>query len=191
MVRLMVSVEQIHKHPLDLDLDIDPLHFQLEDEQFRFTSPITGHLHFRLVGHQIQGTGRVKTPVEGSCVRCLAPAVFPLEIPVNEFWMHQSEMGRRDPKHNPDALTLVHTFTGEEIDLTEPLRELIMTELPERPYCSPECKGICPDCGVNLNQESCHCDALTVQQRAESKLPEWKKALKDLKLSGSPSAGAE
>ena len=44
------------------------------------------------------------------------------------------------------------------IDLTDQIRqEVILSEIPLKPVCSDNCKGLCPNCGENLNKKSCGC----------------------------------
>ncbi len=45
----------------------------------------------------------------------------------------------------------------EAIDLTPDMREDIILAFPNYPVCSPECRGLCPRCGVNLNETTCSC----------------------------------
>jgi uncharacterized protein len=51
----------------------------------------------------------------------------------------------------------VYGFTGDQIDLTECLRDHIMLALPMKLLCSPTCRGFCPECGSNLNFTACVC----------------------------------
>lgn len=43
------------------------------------------------------------------------------------------------------------------LDLTEVLRQYLLTALPLKPICAPECRGLCPGCGTNLNSGACTC----------------------------------
>ena len=63
---------------------------------------------------------------------------------------------------------------GVEVDLEPLLREQLVLAVPIKPVCQPECKGICPNCGTDLNKKACGCNI---------ELPEtnpWKRALKQL-----------
>ncbi len=46
---------------------------------------------------------------------------------------------------------------GETVDLTEDVRDDILLVFPQRLLCSPECRGLCPECGQNLNVRECAC----------------------------------
>ena len=45
----------------------------------------------------------------------------------------------------------------EELDITDDLRAEILLELPTNILCSEDCKGLCPHCGINLNESTCNC----------------------------------
>lgn len=51
----------------------------------------------------------------------------------------------------------VYGYEGEEIDLTPLFREQIILAVPFAPLCSEECRGLCPQCGADRNQETCDC----------------------------------
>jgi uncharacterized protein len=58
-------------------------------------------------------------------------------------------------------------YQGNTIDLEQPVRDAIVLSVPMRFLCSPECKGLCPVCGANLNRGKCACS-----QRPTD--PRWK-----------------
>lgn len=60
------------------------------------------------------------------------------------------------------------TEDQEELDITPQVRESILLSLPMKPLCNPDCKGLCPYCGKDLNIESCECKQKKVD-------PRWKK----------------
>ncbi|MCG8608597.1 DUF177 domain-containing protein [bacterium] len=52
-----------------------------------------------------------------------------------------------------------------EIDLADGVRESLLLSVPLKSVCSDECKGLCPQCGANLNAESCHCSLARTDPR--------------------------
>lgn len=48
-------------------------------------------------------------------------------------------------------------YVGDEIDLTPLVRDTILLTIPVKPLCSPDCRGLCPHCGKNLNEGDCEC----------------------------------
>jgi uncharacterized protein len=100
-----------------------------------------------------------------------------MRVKVDEIWMKNEIDEEMDEEFNAEE-PLTRAYFGEDIELDEAFRELILSELPDRPLCDPECKGLCPGCGVNLNTESCRCTAEVRMVRQEEQLPEWKRVLK-------------
>ena len=58
-------------------------------------------------------------------------------------------------------------YEGEEIDLSPLVQEQIILALPTRPLCRESCKGLCPQCGVNLNVQTCTCATVVDDPRLE------------------------
>ncbi|HKV55600.1 MAG TPA: DUF177 domain-containing protein [Candidatus Binataceae bacterium] len=56
-------------------------------------------------------------------------------------------------------------YEGEEIDLSPLIREQVLLALTERPLCREECRGLCPHCGANLNEQDCGCTAAAFDPR--------------------------
>jgi len=65
-------------------------------------------------------------------------------------------------------------YEGEEVDLGPLIREQVLLALPTRPLCRDDCRGLCPQCGINLNHAECGCRVETFDPRLE--------ALRSLKL---------
>ena len=111
-------------------------------------------------GHTVLVTGVISTKWHGSCRRCLADVGGDLSLEI-------SEMYQKNPEDE-----LIYPIANGMIDLEPLVRDAIVTELPLTPLCSSDCRGICPDCGADLNQEKCSCNP--------SVDPRWK-ALDNLK----------
>jgi uncharacterized protein len=55
-----------------------------------------------------------------------------------------------------------------ELDVSQEIRDLVLLNLPFQVFCSPDCKGLCPRCGANLNSESCRCAEAEADPRWEA-----------------------
>jgi uncharacterized protein len=114
---------------------------------------VSGHADREARGLRVRG--RLETRLTLTCSRCLEPFSFPVgsrfdvtystEVPVED----EVELGGRD-------LTVVH-LEGDTVDLAEMAREQVLLEVPMAPVCRPDCRGLCPRCGANLNQGACGC----------------------------------
>jgi uncharacterized protein len=62
---------------------------------------------------------------------------------------------------------IVHRpLTSDDIvDLTPEIRESILLEIPQKPLCRADCKGLCPVCGIDRNNQICNCAPEAVDLR--------------------------
>ena len=81
------------------------------------------------------------------CSRCLEPVSVPVEAEVDALFARQP-----DPD-DPD----LYSFEASTLELEDAVRDALLLELPLQFFCSPDCKGLCPVCGVNLNKVACTC----------------------------------
>jgi uncharacterized protein len=115
-------------------------------------------------GILIQGTLHAQTSV--ACTRCLAPLELPYEVEFSELFVHPASPDKNDPY-------VVHE--GGYIDLTPIMREEAILAIPMRVLCSPDCKGLCPECGQNLNEGTCDC----ARERIDPRLAPLRALLED------------
>ena len=96
--------------------------------------------------------GTVTAPWRGLCRRCASPIEGMLSIPVRERF---SEPDVRGGREDDEAYPIV----GDELDLGPMVRDAVVLELPLAPLCREQCRGLCPQCGTDLNEGSCDCVA--------------------------------
>lgn len=125
------------------------------DEAFRLAAPaaIAAVLHkdddrFRLVG-------RLTTTIELTCSRCAEPFTMPVGAAFELRFLPQALAGNKDVDPDDDPTTTF--YTDDRIDLGQVVREQCYLALPMKPLCTPDCQGLCPQCGTNLNTERCAC----------------------------------
>ncbi|HEV7734974.1 MAG TPA: DUF177 domain-containing protein, partial [Candidatus Binatia bacterium] len=56
-------------------------------------------------------------------------------------------------------------YDGDEIDVSAIVHEQTILALPTRPLCAEECRGLCPQCGTNLNADPCGCSVTATDPR--------------------------
>lgn len=83
-----------------------------------------------------------------SCSRCLEPISKQETIAVKEQFAQDKEAAESDN---------VYYFYGDFIEIDECIREQIVLSIPMKILCQDRCKGLCPECGKNLNREACTC----------------------------------
>jgi len=98
-------------------------------------------------------TGRISTGYEGECARCLQPVREELDIPLTETFRSVSSA---DDPDDGDS----YRYEGNQLEIGQAIRDNLLTVIPQRLLCRDDCRGLCPDCGANLNEKECDC-ALT------------------------------
>ncbi|WP_422657341.1 YceD family protein [Paenibacillus sp. EC2-1] len=104
--------------------------------------------------------GRLKGQLEITCSRCLKPVTEQLDIPFHEVFQPVE-----DPDKHQDDKEDITYVKGESVDLAEYVEEAFVLYLPLAPVCSEDCKGLCPNCGKDLNEGSCNCDTEVIDPR--------------------------
>ncbi|MBC7327455.1 DUF177 domain-containing protein [bacterium] len=151
---------------------IIPYHFEeeIEVDGVELLEPVVADFKFSNTNRSIIIEGEFYTSIMAECVRCLEHFKMPLKSAFREAYTRQDLA--LDAKGNliTDDEDIRSIFEGHILDLTELLRQNIILALPVAPLCSPDCKGLCPICGKNLNEGECQCN----KQRID---PRWRKLL--------------
>jgi uncharacterized protein len=100
---------------------------------------------------QVLARGTLDTRVHRECRRCLEPVTVPVHVRVDLVWSVPDEFGEDDGEIR--LLDPVAT----ELDLGEVLREELVLASPVYALCREDCRGLCPRCGLNRNEEQCDC----------------------------------
>ena len=108
----------------------------------RFTAAV--HVGRTAQGLLLTGECSARTVVE--CVRCLRPFWQPLQWTMSEVYAFSEK------STSESGLTLPEDF---QIDLAPLIREYALLEIPIKPICRRDCRGLCPICGQDLNVRDC------------------------------------
>jgi uncharacterized protein len=108
------------------------------DRHIRVNGPISYDFFVQVVSHELIVQGTLRLPVALQCARC---ADFYSTILADSSFLRAYKF----------------TEGQKSVDLTADIRESILLEVPPVSYCSPDCRGLCPYCGINLNQGACQC----------------------------------
>ena len=114
---------------------------------------------------EIRIRGVLSVTMAAPCDRCLEAATFPVEKRFDLDYHPADEITGGGEDEIEEVETEVAYYEGDRLDLNEVLREVVLLALPMQLVCSETCKGICPSCGLNRNQQSCDCQERTVDDR--------------------------
>ena len=130
------------------------------DDDYRVTAPVDlrmvvqkDHDRFRLVG-------TVVTALELGCSRCLEPFALPIDRRFDLRYLpstaHEAAGEKPEAEVEDDDVAITF-YRDDRIDLRALVREQFYLALPMKPLCSEECRGLCSQCGTNLNAGTCDC----------------------------------
>jgi uncharacterized protein len=123
----------------------------------KLSRPINVVLDVNRRTDHIRVEGRIEGALDVTCHRCLSVFSYPIDERVDVYLVEEDPDAREDEKELEADELLHEFFDGEVIDIDQLVAEQIFLSLPVKVLCSEECKGICPRCGVNLNEEACRC----------------------------------
>ncbi|HEX8089690.1 MAG TPA: DUF177 domain-containing protein [Blastocatellia bacterium] len=122
-------------------------------------------------GDEVRVVGHLKATVEIACDRCLKPLTMPVDQSFDLLYVPPAKTSE-EKELGDDDLSIAF-YQDEAIDVDDLVREQVELALPMARLCGEECRGLCPECGANLNEGDCLCS----DERVD---PRWG-ALKELK----------
>ena len=158
---LQLDLTRLGRHGDEhIDRTFEPSVFAADDAEYRVVAPV----HLVLDVHRLQRdgdvfrlTGAVETRLELGCSRCLEPFEIPVQSAFELRYLPQAHnAGEGEREIEEDDLTTAY-YADQTIDLGALMAEQFQLALPMKPLCTDACKGLCPECGVNLNTTTCDC----------------------------------
>ncbi len=154
----MVSLADFPKEGMSISGDIPLESAAFPEDIVASVEGISLDMRITKVEKSFRLHGKLNWKLNLLCGRCLDP--FPSSGSVD------IRHGLQHPVQDPDPDTF--TYAGEEFDLHGMVRELVELNLPMKPLCSEDCRGLCPACGKNLNRETCACAPAVPDARWEA-----------------------
>lgn len=172
-----INIKDLEDGPVHLKVNTTSEDLDLVDPEFKF-SHVDGDVEFSLVRPRVVARGTLETTATSHCVRCLTEAVIPVKARVDATYENEKQIRETRGDIVAPEEQIITPFNGDWIQPEPELREAILLELPTLPLCKPDCMGLCPKCGANLNEGPCECD------KSDEDVSPWKTALKGLNLDG-------
>lgn len=134
-----INVDRIPPEGLNIAEKLDPhkISLDLDSQGIDFIESIDAKARVRKSGAEVFIDVSLESPVEYTCSRCLAKFkdIFKKDFNVN-----------------------YEVKPGDVLEVDEDIRQEMMLDYPMKVMCKPDCKGLCPNCGQNLNVAKCECE---------------------------------
>lgn len=126
---------------------------------FRQVEPLDVRATAELVDNQIRIYGTFHTRLELVCARCLETVVEEVSKNFDLFYKPMNAIARDEEVRLKLDDTEMAFFEGDGLFLADVLAEQVNLSLPMKVICRSDCRGLCPHCGANMNQEECRCES--------------------------------
>jgi uncharacterized protein len=162
---MLIEIQELELHPVEFREEFSPGVIDLGPDLQQLTplrsegraDLVEEHHGKHKVIQDIRLKGKLDTSIEVACARCLEPVVHELK---REFELLYRPLGS-DAGHEElsvtDAEAEIGYYQGMGLLLEDTLREQVLLAVPLKTVCREECKGLCPQCGKNLNEGPCSC----------------------------------
>lgn len=146
---LVVNAVELLRRPgstKDIDVVVSSEDFEFNDSRID-DQPVHVRLHLEALSDGIAVSGVATGHWHGECKRCLSSVHESADIEIDELYQVTVT--------DPDAFPI----DADQLMLLPMVRENILIAVPQFLLCRPDCKGLCPQCGVDLNVGTCSCEA--------------------------------
>jgi uncharacterized protein len=150
---LNLSLSAVARGPVRIQEEIPPDHPAWDGSGIALEEPLKVDLEARPVGEGVLVRGEMRTVLSAECRRCLTPLSVPLEDTVDLLYEPLSE----DEEVELGGEVYPIPALGDRLDLGPAIRELLLLRRSEFVVCSEHCRGLCSQCGTDLNVGACEC----------------------------------
>ena len=128
-----------------------------DGEAYRIVAPVDLAFEIHKDKEKFRLVGRVRTQLELGCSRCLEPFRLPVDAPFDIRYLPLANASAEGEREVAEEDLETSYYQDDQIDLDGLLREQFYLALPMKPLCEENCRGLCPQCGINLNTAACDC----------------------------------
>jgi len=152
-----IPISEIPEEGLPLSYSEEPAELDLAVPGARFLQPVAVDLILVKAARVINATGRIRASVMCECVRCLSPFLVPLDIPVATQFLPAPPPLPPGEYQMPSEEAEDYYYQDDAVGLADLVRQEVILAVPFSPQCRADCRGLCPQCGQDLNVGTCAC----------------------------------
>jgi uncharacterized protein len=148
---MRINVSELLKGPVGSSCEVR-INESIEDETL---DHVEGSMTLTRTNRGILIKGTVTVTIEGTCNRCLEPAITRTRLDIVEEVLQDNTLS--GGLSSPNRSENYSIYSNQILDLNEIIDQYARLATPMKLLCQPDCAGICPLCGHNLNQGTCTC----------------------------------
>ena len=138
---------------LDIRAEIPSDDPSWEGTELRFSAPLSVFGQVQSIpSGEVLARIRLQSFMAQECRRCLEPVRVRVDEELALLFVPPDESAGADE----ESVRLLPDGPGD-LDLADAIREELILSLSTLALCRPDCKGLCPRCGINLNEDRCEC----------------------------------
>ncbi len=165
---MFLDLKELALHKIRIQKSYAPGTLDLRAGESRQIEPLEVRATAELLEGQVRIAGDLRTRLEMVCARCLEPVVEEVNRDFDLFYKQVSLLPREEEVRLKAGDAEIGFFEGEGLFLADVLAEQVLLALPMKVICRSDCRGLCPQCGANLNGEECRCESHAADPRLAS-----------------------
>ncbi|HYL61984.1 MAG TPA: DUF177 domain-containing protein [Candidatus Methylomirabilis sp.] len=162
---VFLDVKELAVRKLRLRKSFAPGSIDYHSSEIKQVGPLEVNATAELLEGQIRIEGQLETKIEMVCARCLEPVVEEVNRSFDLFYAPLPKGAKPKEDRLKDDDTEIAFYEGDGLFLADVLREQVLLALPLKVICRSDCRGLCPNCGANLNHEECRCETHATDPR--------------------------
>ena len=162
---MFLDVKELAVRELRIRKTYAPGSIDFHSAEIKQIEPLEVMATAELLESQIRIEGNLETKIELVCARCLEPVVEEVSRTFDLFYAPVPKVEKPTIDQLKDDETEIGFYKGEGLFLADVLREQLLLALPLKVICQSDCRGLCPNCGANLNHEECRCETHATDPR--------------------------
>ena len=165
MSELLLDVGQMRDAEARIERTFAPGVLPTDQTICRVVAPVALSVVVRKDRMQFRLVGEVRTTIELSCGRCLEEFEMPVAESFDVLYLPNTPAGSAEERMVEDDDLSTAFYEDNVIDLGQLMQEQCYLAVPMKPLCREDCRGLCSECGTNLNSGSCECRQTWVDPR--------------------------
>jgi uncharacterized protein len=162
---MLINIQQLQEQE-HVSVDVSAQQCDLPSDSGKVVAPIHFEGELRKVEQEISIAGQITTTIELICARCLKTYQEALNDTFEVIYLPRTIIAQQNDEIELEERDLDLSFyEGDHISLTELIRDQLLLVLPVKPLCRPDCAGLCPSCGKDLNEGPCNCTHESIDPR--------------------------